>query len=150
MDKEELKARLRKDLYKKPGFWDKHLPKAFTGVGVLMLLISLGITISDFYFLRNSEKTTGVVIRLDGGSRRQGYAPVVEYSDLEQKVYTYYHGVFSRPPSYHVGELVDIYYKTNNPTEANMGYSLLGIGVTGGIGIVFLFFGFIFQKAFKF
>ena len=150
MDKEQLKAKLQQGYYRKPSFWDKNFPKVFTAVGILMLLICLGIVVYNYVFIKDSEKTTGVVIRLDGGSRRQGYAPVVEYYDTGQNVHTYYHSVFSRPPQYHVGELVDIYYQKNQPDNANMGYSLLGIGVTGGLGVLFLFFGFLFQRVFKF
>ncbi|HLO44084.1 MAG TPA: DUF3592 domain-containing protein [Leadbetterella sp.] len=149
MDKEELKARLQKGYYKKPGFWDKNFPKVFTWLGILLLLIGLGIGANDLYFIKNTTKTAGVVIRLDGGAYRQGYAPVVEYRDQNQKPHLYYHMVFSRPPQFEVGETVDIYYKNDKPDEASMGYSWLAILVLGGIGTVFLFFGILFTKAFK-
>jgi hypothetical protein len=150
MNKEELKARLQKGYNPKPSFWLNNFPKVFTAVGILMLAICLGIATFNYSFIKDSEKTTGVVIGLDGGLRRQGYAPVVQYSDLNQTVHTYYHSVFSRPPQYQIGDVVDIYYLKDEPSNASMGYSLLGIAVTGGLGVLFLFFGFIFQKAFKF
>lgn len=149
MDKEELKARLRKDLYRKPGFWDKNFPKVFTWIGLLLMSIGLVIGTFDLYFIQNATKTKGVVIRLDGGAYRQGYAPVVEFLDKNQQPHLHYHMVFSRPPQYQVGEYVDIYYKNNEPDNASMGYSWFPILVLGGIGIVFVFFGIIFQKAFK-
>jgi len=149
MDKEELKARLRKDLYRKPGFWDKNFPKVFTWIGLLLMSIGLVKGTFDLYFIQNATKTKGVVIRLDGGAYRQGYAPVVEFLDKNQQPHLHYHMVFSRPPQYQVGEYVDIYYKNNEPDNASMGYSWFPILVLGGIGIVFVFFGIIFQKAFK-
>lgn len=149
MNKEELKARLQKDLYKKPGFWEKNFTKVFTWIGILLLVIGLGIGCYNFYFIQNSTKTKGVVLRLDGGAFRQGYAPVVEFLDKNQQAHLHYHMVFSRPPQYQVGEYVDIYYKSDDPENASMGYSWFPILILGGIGLVFIFFGIIFQKAFK-
>ncbi|MCP9757621.1 DUF3592 domain-containing protein [Lacihabitans sp. CCS-44] len=149
MNKEELKARLQKNLYKKPGFWEKNFPKVFTWIGTLLLVIGLGIGCYNFYFIQNATKTKGVVLRLDGGAYRQGYAPVVEFLDKSQQAHLHYHMVFSRPPQYQVGEYVDIYYKSDDPENASMGYSWFPILILGGIGLVFIFFGIIFQKAFK-
>mgnify|MGYP003883774255 CR=1 FL=1 len=149
MDKEELKARLQKDLYRKPGFWDMNFPKVFTWLGILLISIGLGIGGYNYHFIQNATKTKGVVIRLDGGAYRQGYAPVIEFLDKTQKPHLYYHMVFSRPPQYQIGDNVDIFYHNDDPDDASMGYAWFSILILGGIGSVFLFFGFIFQKAFK-
>ncbi len=52
MDKEELKARLQKGFYKKPGFWEKNFPKVFTWIGILLLSIGLAIGAFDYLFIR--------------------------------------------------------------------------------------------------
>ena len=149
MDKEELKARLQKGFYKKPGFWEKNFPKVFTWIGILLLSIGLAIGAFDYLFIQNATKTKGTVVRLDGGPYRQGYAPVVEYFDDDRKPHLYYHMVFSRPPQYEVGEEVEIFFKKDDPDDASFGYSWFPILILGGIAAIFLLFGFIFNKAFK-
>jgi len=68
MGKEELKAKLRKNLYRKPDFRDKNFPKVSIWVGLLKISIGLGIGRFDLFFIQNSTKTTSVVLRLDGSA----------------------------------------------------------------------------------
>ncbi|MCP9768093.1 DUF3592 domain-containing protein [Lacihabitans sp. LS3-19] len=141
---ESLKERLEKN--RKPNFWEKNLAKVFSYLGLFLLLLGLGIASYDYYFVRKSIKTIGEVIRLDGGGGKLGYAPVIEYFDENQESHLFFSAVFSRPPAYAVGEKVSVYYQSENPKEASLGYSWLAILVLAGIGIVFSFFGILFQK----
>ncbi|MCA0366049.1 MAG: DUF3592 domain-containing protein [Bacteroidetes bacterium] len=149
MTKEELKARLQGERYRKPSFWDKHFPKAFLYLGIALFIGGIAVGISNYVFMENSEKTVGIVIRLDGGAYRQGYAPVIEYYDNQNKAHLFYSNEFARPPRFKVGEKLPMYYKLNNPENASMGISWLAVGVLCGLGTVFTFFGVIFQKFFN-
>ena len=148
MTQEELRARMYENRYRKPDFWERNFAKIFSFIGVALLLGSLGIAAYNYNFMRQAKQTVGEVIRLDGGAYKQGYAPVIQYFDEENMEHLYYSTEFSRPPRYRVGQKVDMYFKTTDPEDASMGFSWLAILVLGGIGIVFTFFGIIFQKAF--
>ena len=149
MTKEELKARLQGERYRKPSFWDKNFPKAFWGLGLLLLALACFTAIHNYNFMQKATKTIGEVIRLDGGNYRQGYAPVVQYIDATGKARLFYSTEFSRPPRFEIGQKVSIYYNKKDPQDASMGFSWLFIFVLLGIGIVFTFFGIIFQKFFS-
>lgn len=149
MTKEELKARLQGERYRKPDFWDKHFAKVFWIFGLLMIVGGLALGVYNYYFMKRSIRTEGEVIRLDGGAYRQGYAPVIRYFDGKNQEHLFYSTEFSRPPQFKVGEKLDMYYLKDSPDESSMGYSLLGIGVLTGIGAVFLLLGILFQKFFK-
>lgn len=146
MTKEELKAKLQGERYRKPSFWDKNFPKAFLAVGLVLLVLASAVAIYNYNFMRNATQTVGEVIRLDGGKYKQGYAPVIQYVDSSKKTYLFYSTEFSRPPRFSVGQKVVIYFNNDDPNQASMGYSWLFIGVLLGIGGVFTFFGLIFQK----
>jgi Protein of unknown function (DUF3592) len=149
MTKEELKARLQSAKHQKQDFWGRNFTNIFIWVGMLLFGIGLAIAAYNYNFMQNATETEGIVIRLDGGSRRQGYAPVIEYSDDNHQMQTYYSMEFSRPPMYQVGEKVKIYFKTEEPANASMGMSWIPIMILGGMGAFFMGIGAIFKKAFN-
>lgn len=149
MTKEELRARLQNTKHQKQDFLSRNFANIFIWIGMLIFAIGLAIAAYNYNFIQNSVETEGFVIRLDGGARRQGYAPVIEYYDDKQHLQTFYSMEFSRPPMYHVGEKVKIYFKTEDPSDASMGMSWIPIMILGGIGAFFMGMGFLFKKAFK-
>lgn len=150
MDKEELKARLQGYKLREKNFWERNFANIFLGVALLLLVIATGIFIENYMFMQKAIKTEGTVINLHSASRRQGYAPDIEYftgNNVTKQIY--YSQVYSRPPMYDIGEKVTIYYLENEPENASMGMSWIAIAIVGGLGVLFLFFGIMFKKFFK-
>jgi hypothetical protein len=149
MNKEELKARLQAAKFQKNDFWSRNFANIFLGVALLLLVIAAGIFIENYMFMQKAIKTEGTVINLHSASRRQGYAPDIEYftgGNATKQIY--YSQVYSRPPMYDIGEKVTIYYLENEPENASTGMSWIAIAIVGGLGILFLFFGIMFKKFF--
>ena len=149
MTPEELRAKLEEVKNQKPDFLSRNFANIFIWVGLLIFGIGIAVAAYNYNFMQGAVETEGVVVQMDGGSRRQGYAPVIEYNDRNGFVQTYYSMEFSRPPSYHVGQKVKMYYKTDDPTDASMGMSWLPIMILAGIGSFFIGMGAIFKKSFK-
>lgn len=96
-----------------------------TGIfGVLMLLF-VALTFYIFRMEKNYIKkcllAPGVVIDLYESTDKDGvtYFPVVEYN-VEGRDYHLRGNGGSNPPSYHVGEKVEVYYKPSNPKDSQI------------------------------
>jgi hypothetical protein len=137
--------------------------KALSIVKYVFLLIGLGMLTGAFFMYRNTSQfletavtAQGTVVELvesrssDSSSNSIMYAPVVNFIDkkgVEVKVYS---STSSNPPSYFVGEKVEVLYAPETPQNAKIKgfFSLWGgatiLGILGGIlfvigGVIFLF-----------
>jgi hypothetical protein len=81
----------------------------FATVGSIFGIISASMTWADYRLMQRGIKTQGIVVAMqsnhDGNS-----APVIEYSGPNQTTKTYRSDIFSSPPSYHVGQKVNLWY----------------------------------------
>ncbi len=117
---------------------------AFGGLGVVGLALAAFFWHRTRRFIRESVRGYGEVVRLqesiDDGSPI--YAPVVRYTAADGLARQFVHHTASRPPSYTVGQQVEIRYRRERPADARMagGFSLyLGTIISALIGAVFFF-----------
>ncbi len=117
----------------------------FNGVGIIFLGLAGWIYQRKRNFILESERAEGVVIEMVGSGSGSGTAPIVEYDVIGQK-FTYRSTLYSSPPSYRVGESVEVFYKAANPEDAvlkgfmEQWFVVLLLGIIGGI---FLLVGFV-------
>jgi len=116
----------------------------------LLPLIGIGLLIASFFFqqttrafLAHATKTEGVVVDLARSYSNQSttFAPVVRFTSQDgiQTKFTSSHG--SNPPSYHVGQKVQVFYDPADHYDAriNTFMSLWGVStIVGGIGTLLL------------
>lgn len=124
----------------------------FGVIGLIMLAIAFLLFNSTRSFISEAELTQGTVTELvesrsksDDGSNSITYAPVVSFvTDAAQQV-TYHSSTSSNPPSYQVGETVEMYYLPEQPNKAKInGFFDLWLGtvICGVLGAVFFSVGF--------
>ncbi|MBB4802442.1 hypothetical protein HNP37_002515 [Flavobacterium nitrogenifigens] len=127
--------------------------KAFSIFNYVFSLIGAGLLAGAIYlyvdkqaFLEKAETTQGTVIEMIPKRSKDSttYSPVVSFITKSGQTITYTSSVSSNPPSYDVGENVEIFYDPANPNDAEInGFVSLWLGVLilGGIGIVFFLIG---------
>ncbi|MFI9307364.1 DUF3592 domain-containing protein [Streptomyces triculaminicus] len=121
-------------------------------VGALCLvagLIFAGVSVS---FLTDAQRARGTVVALDwredhdGGSRTAhgddapAAYPVVEFTSADGTPRKFRDSAGSNPPSYKVGEQVEVLYRPDAPEDARIkGFLSLWLAplILGGIGLVF-------------
>ncbi|MCC3773838.1 DUF3592 domain-containing protein [Streptomyces sp. UNOB3_S3] len=120
--------------------------------GALCLVIGLifaGVSVS---FLTDAKRARGTVVALDwredhgGGSRKVrsddepvAY-PVIEFTPADGTPRKFRDSAGSNPPSYEVGEQVEVLYRPGSPEDARIkGFLSLWLMplIFGGIGLVF-------------
>ena len=120
-----------------------------TGLGVLVIaLILVGVQLN---FINNSLRGQGTVIKnashISTNSNGNVYAPVVSFKTADGRVMEFEEGTRSNPPAHQIGETVEVFYKANNPKDAqiNSPFDLwLAPMIMGAIGVFFLMFNAIF------
>lgn len=120
----------------------------------VFLVIGAGMLFGSFNFYTNTKSfinvaaiTEGEIIELIevNSSDSTTYKPVFEFSTTNGNVYRVTSSTSTSPPSYFVGEIVDVLYKENSPREAKINgyFSLWGTSIIMGfIGIIFFSIGF--------
>jgi hypothetical protein len=122
-------------------------------VGGLLFVIGVFLFIRTRMFISSSQEVKGTVIRMLSSSGSEGgtvYAPVFKFTTIQGQVMEVEEKVYSSPPGFSVGEVVDILYDPQNPGNARakkwsslyfVPLLLGGMGaVFGGIGVVLLVF----------
>ncbi|MEV4925001.1 DUF3592 domain-containing protein [Streptomyces roseoverticillatus] len=120
-------------------------------VGALSLIVGLvfaGVSVS---FLTDAKRAPGTVVALawqdhDGGSRKPrdddppvAY-PVIEFTSADGTPRKFQDSAGSNPPSYEVGEQVEVLYRADSPEDARInGFASLWLlpVIFGGIGLLF-------------
>ena len=120
--------------------------RIFSGVGLIFMVVVFLLLWLDQKKARNSSRVIGTVSSLDYGSSGTA-APVIGYRVNGKKQYI--HGtVWSSPPSYEVGEEVELLISGSRPDQVIINsfferyflISLFGFFATvfGGIGVALL------------
>jgi hypothetical protein len=115
----------------------------FSGVGLVMLSVSGFLFYQETHFLADAQVGQGTVIDLQRSESSKGgatYYPVVSYTTRDGKVVTFSSGVSTNPPSYEVGESVEVYYDPQNPNGAEIkGFfsQWFVVLIFGGLGLIF-------------
>lgn len=123
---------------------------AFGALFLVVGLILAGVSVS---FLANAERAQGTVVALewrnddhDGASRKRRVNdgpvayPVVEFTSAGGTQREFQGSTGSSPPSYEVGERVEVLYRPDSPEDARInGFASLWLLplVFGGIGLLF-------------
>ncbi|KJY41556.1 hypothetical protein VR41_12085 [Streptomyces sp. NRRL B-1568] len=121
-------------------------------VGALCLVAGLIFTGISVSFLTDAKRAPGTVVALDwredpDGGSRTGHAddapaayPVIEFTSADGTPRRFRDSAGSNPPSYKVGEQVEVLYRPNSPEDARIkGFLSLWLLplIFGGIGLVF-------------
>ena len=119
----------------------------FTAIGIGLLIGALLIYQNTQNFLGTALTTKGIVTDLirSRSSDSYTYKPLVEFETEEGLKVEFVSSTGSNPPSYSVGEVVDVLYQPSSPEKAKISgfFSLWGLSVImGGIGTVFFLIGF--------
>ncbi|WP_229844606.1 DUF3592 domain-containing protein [Streptomyces cinnamoneus] len=124
-----------------------------TAMGALSLVVGLVLAGVSVSFLTDAERAQGTVVALDwredhgGGSRKvrvddQSVAyPVVEFTSADGTPRKFRDSAGSNPPSYEVGEHVEVLYRPDSPEDARIkGFISLWLAplIFGGIGLLFM------------
>jgi hypothetical protein len=118
----------------------------FGGIGVILLAIAGIVYVREQSFLSRAETATGTVVDLDLSSSSDGgsaYCPVIEFKTKAGEPVRYYGNVCSSPPSYNIGDQVEVLYDPQEITHVQMaGFwsQYTGVVVLSCIGVPFLLF----------
>ena len=113
-------------------------------VGALLLVIGVIVWINTRMFAARAQQGKGTVDHMkyrhdsDGG----GYAPVFKFKTLKGETIEFGSYIYSDPPEFKAGQVVDVLYDPQNPKRAriNKGSSLYFVPLLLA-GIELLFFG---------
>ncbi len=115
----------------------------FGGLGLILPAIAGVLYLNEQKFLSRAEQVTGTVVDLDRSD--DAYCPVIEFQTKRGEPVRYYGNVCSSPPSYDLGERVDVVYDPQNIRHVQMtGFwsQYVGVFVLGVIGLPFFLLGF--------
>lgn len=120
----------------------------FSSVGLLFLIIGISFFLDTRSFLEEAFIANGTVVDLveSYSSDSTTYKPVVEFKTINNQFITFTSSTGSNPPSYHIGEVVDVVYEQNFPNDAKIRsfFTLWGLAtVLFSMGLVFFSIGFI-------
>jgi hypothetical protein len=125
-------------------------------VSAAFLVIGIGLAAGAGWHYRSTRAFLETAIRVEGvviEMRRRGgsSAPIVRFQPPEGPEVTFESKLYTRPPTYSVGEKVTVLFQSARPDEARLyGFwdlYLLTV-VLGGIGAVFTLLGIVFTYCF--
>lgn len=121
----------------------------------LFSIVGLGLLVGTYYvykntedFLKSSQLANGTVVELVSSTSDEGstlYRPTIEFVTDEGKTIQFTSDVSSNPPTYKMGEVVEVYYQIDMPQRAKVNgfFSLWGGHlIMGGIGFSLFMVGF--------
>ena len=127
--------------------------KVINVVKYIFTLVGVGLLIGAFFvykdaadFLKQAESAPGTVVRLlesrssSSSSNSTMYTPVVQFTDKRGSEIEFTSSISSSPPSYDVGEEVEVLYTPSTPQDARIKgfFSLWGVAtILGALGGVF-------------
>lgn len=122
----------------------------------VFLIIGLALLGGAFFLYQNKQTFLEKAITVKGtvtellpsrSDNSTTYKPVVSFTTKDGKQIQYTSSVSSNPPSYEVGETVEIFYDPADPHDANInGFASLWLAplILGFIGTIFFLIGFSF------
>jgi hypothetical protein len=119
----------------------------FAFIGIAMLVGAFLVYQNTNKFIASALKAEGQVIDFEANRSSDSsttYAPVIKFVASDDKEYQFVSSVSSNPPSYDVGEVVEILYQESDPNDAQVnGFFSLHLGelILGILGSVFLSIG---------
>jgi hypothetical protein len=129
---------------KKPGLFTA----IFSLVGVGLLAGAVALALNTRSFIATAKSAQGVVTQMIRDRDNDGsvtYRPVVEFTTMDGRKHTFESNMSSNPPSYRVGESVEVLHAAHHPADARIrdfGSLWLAPVILGGIGTVFAAIGF--------
>ncbi|RFS15218.1 DUF3592 domain-containing protein [Emticicia sp. C21] len=118
-------------------FYIRNSAYIILSTGLLFLLGAIFIYSSQYAFMKEARKTTGLVTGFDIPKGKVLKRPVIEFYTSAQKKHTYYHSEGTNPPKYKKGEEVIVYYNPLNPEDVSLGYSFIPMIILSIFGLVF-------------
>jgi hypothetical protein len=127
----------------------RFLSIVFAVVGLGLLAGAIAVTLNTRAFIATAKHAPGTVTELipkrDSDDGSITYTPVVIFEATSGASISFTSSFSSNPPSYDVGEKVEVLYAPDNPNEARInGFGSLWFGslILGGLGTVFCAIGF--------
>ncbi len=121
------------------------IPWIFLIVGVIMLVLAYSIYTSTQQFLKVSVKAVGTVVEMKSVRDSDGdltYKPVITYKDRTGLEHTFTSSTSSNPPSYRVGDKVELLYDPQKPEQPSINtwidlyIGVLVLGILGGLFVL--------------
>ena len=127
----------------------RHVKQSLSGAPIILLWIGLvffgvggGLTYHQFMFKMDALQAPGEVVGLSERCDDDGcfYSPDVRFTTVGGETVFYHSSYGSNPPEYQVGEVVSIFYKSENPEKAIISGEggVLRIIFMGVGGLIFL------------
>jgi len=120
----------------------------FGGIGAVLLAIAGLVFLREQSFLKTAEVATGTVTDFNLSSSSDGgggtYCPVIDFTTHAGEAVKYYANMCSSPPSYDVGEQVEVLYDAQNIKNVQMkGFwsQYLAVIILSAIGTPFFLVG---------
>jgi hypothetical protein len=114
----------------------------FCGLGGLFLAGAALLYVNEQSFLSRAEPATGIVTDLDRSD--DGFCPVIDFTTRKGESVRYYANVCTSPPSYDLGDEVEVVYDPEDIKNVQMnGFwsQYVGVVVLGAIGLPLFLFG---------
>jgi len=110
----------------------------FLVIGLALATVAVLIVMNTRKFIARAESARGTVVEMAGD--RDGYAPVVKFRTAKGRERSFEEAGRSNPPSYAVGERVQVLYDPKHPDDARIdSFSDLWAlpMILGGMGVLF-------------
>lgn len=113
----------------------------FGGIGLVLLVAGLVVYTTVVSSQEHTQLVRGKVVRLSAGRGSKGgtvYTPVVEFS-FNNQIFQIYGSVASSPPSFDVGEEVELFVNPQSPQTASINsfmenwFAVLVLGILGSV-----------------
>lgn len=136
------KEKLHRNIYRasKPVRW---IGPIFTAVGIAAVVLGVYLGKQRAEFLESAHRSQGEVVSLNSKSSDDGYVyyPVVRYAPSgSSNTISFEHETGSNPPSYSVGERVEVLYHPEDPSHAIIDSGFMnwfGPGIIMILGVLF-------------
>lgn len=120
----------------------------FTAIGVVLLVTAIYLYFSKLTFLKSAETAQGTVVELISkrSSNSIMYTPVISFITKEDHKIEFSSSVSGNPPSYSVGETVEVIYNSEEPNKADINdFESLWLAplIIGILGTAFFLVGFL-------
>ncbi len=123
----------------------RFIPWIFLIVGVVLLFIAYNLYASTQQFLKVSVKAVGTVVEMKSVRDSDDdltYKPVITYKDRTGLEHTFTSSTSSNPPSYSVGDKVELLYDPQKPEQPSINtwidlyIGVLVLGIIGGLDVL--------------